>query len=908
PSVMPMQTLTDSVMPVSNLTPSVMPMQTLTDSVMPVSNLTPSVMPMSDLTLSTKITIDSLEPIETPDSNETSGSVTHVNGGSHSPDGFDVQNGNITAIGSNVHIWLSDGDTRPECANPDDQINYYHDGNPKGDGAHTDVFVAHPGSGYTTHQGGNQPIDIQQYLNAIHGDGQQAAGSGHSDYIFLPDRTGLDDTYTNTQGNSNNANVNVNTLDNISIGGSNGVDHNLSLSGVNGIEGIIFGDGSQPYLANNQRTEITSTHAPVGEPEAMVSGTVSGDVEAGDSVDLLVNDHIYHGTVVELADGHLGYHIAVKVADINAGHEVHATLTATDEAGNPFTATADHTFNVDDASEGSTELDASTAANVDLVIDPVTGDDVINHHESQDKTTDVSGTVTGDAREGDDVVVTVGGVSYGGHLFMQNSGELGFRIPVSTGYLVAGQGVHVQVTTTDEAGNTKILMEQDHTVKIDLGADATITIDNTNPDVIMDEDGHSTSMITGGVSGEARVGNIVHLNVHDNDYTGTVVDLGDGHLGYRIPVNTGDLAAGYSIRARIDVTDNAGNTTTATAEHAITQDVPASAPTHNDDAITHDAPVAMENPNPVTHVNGGSGSPDGFDVQEGKIVAVGSNVHLWISEGDLIPKCANPDEQIKHYGNNNGGGNPQGDGSHTDIFVVHQGSGYLQDGSHRELNAINGTTQQVDSGHKDYIFVQDGTESDYHFSFGSNNNANSNVNTLENVSVTGTNNDAGQGLHLQGVNHIEGIIFGDGSAHTANDSRTSIVHSDSHLEGTQTPPDVDHHALANLIENTDNIFHAAPSPETTLHREISAAPGWQPEHPSVGDTAEKVNLSDLAHELENGTDITSLIKGAGQGSGEVAHTVADAHIVSPVMSEPAVIDSVAHSSFDHLLAKPEHHY
>jgi len=49
-------------------------------------------------------------------------------------------------------------------------------------------------------------------------------------------------------------------------------------------------------------------------------------------------------------------------------------------------------------------------------------------------------------------------------------------------------------------------------------------------------------------------------------------------------------------------------------------------------------------------------------------------------------------------------------------------------------------------------------------------------------------------------------------------------------------------------------------------------------------------LSDLAHELENGTSITSLIKGAGQGSGAVAHTVADAHIVSPVMSEPAVID------------------
>ncbi|MCW2477496.1 Ig-like domain-containing protein, partial [Candidatus Symbiopectobacterium sp. NZEC135] len=177
----------------------------------------------------------------------------------------------------------------------------------------------------------------------------------------------------------------------------------------------------------------------------------------------------------------------------------------------------------------------------------------------------------------------------------------------------------------------------------------------------------------------------------------------------------------------------------------------------------------------IIKVNGGSENANGFDVQDGKIVKIGSDVRVWLSPDDTVPESANPAEQIKYYTN----GNPQTDKTHADIFVIHDGSGYWQDGNWRPLNAFTGDSDSVSSGTKsDYVFIEGTVTDGYKGSYGTNNNANTNVNTFDDVSVT----YKGSTL-VQGSNHLDGIIYGDGSFVAANNGRTTTTTSSD--PGTQ---------------------------------------------------------------------------------------------------------------------------
>lgn len=665
----------------------------LTPADVPMTTLTPAFVPQTELTPAkhhdhVNITIDSIVTETTPPTVELHDTITRINGGSGSPDGFDVQDGKIASIGSNVRIYLSEGDAEPQCADPVHQIQHYNDGNQNGDGHYSDIFVVHPGSQYRQGDG------TYHALNAINGN-TQAEKDGHKDYVFVQD--GKDTDYHVENGTNNNSQTNVNTQESVSITGSDGQGHTLDLHGINHIEGVILGDGT--VHTQNVGSTSVETDTPAEKPaeqHSLVTGTVTGDVDLGDIVKLIVNDHHYKGVVVDLGDGHKGYHIDVDPADLKAGESIHVSITVKDEIGHYTTATADHDVR-DEQHPGAHSSDARAAAEPE--------------------------------------------------------------------------------THTPEP--------------------------------------HSQ----------------------------------------------------------------------------------------------------------ITHINGGSETADGFDVQNGKIVSIGSNVHVWLSEGDSEPKCADPKTQINHYKD----GNVNGDGSHADVFVVHDGSGYTRDGNHQGLNGINGTTQSVDGGHKDYVFLQDGKESDFEFSFSSNNNAQTNVNTLDNVTVTG---NGGQGLHLQGMNHLEGVIYGDGTVHTPNEGRTSISHSDAPVSEAEhsllpaAPPAplaeenavhavVEHHAeqphsLNNLLENSDDLFLPAPASSADSASHQSGNPGLvtgKGEH-----AEERINLSDLAHELEHGSDITSLIKGTEQSGNESTIIDPKAHAAPVMVSDSAGMDSLQHSSFDHLLHKPEHQY
>src|SRR5690606_9234061 len=128
-----------------------------------------------------------------------------------------------------------------------------------------------------------------------------------------------------------------------------------------------------------------------------LSGTVSGDVKAGDSVTVTVGGSSYTTTVN--ADGST-WSVGVLGSGLAANGQVDACVTTLDDAGNPNTASTDLTYT------GDTPLPPAcpTRRPSDLY-------DVLNAAEAAGSVT-LSGTVSGDVKAGDSVTVTVGGSSY----------------------------------------------------------------------------------------------------------------------------------------------------------------------------------------------------------------------------------------------------------------------------------------------------------------------------------------------------------------------------------------------------------------------------------------------------------------------------------------------------------------
>src|SRR5690606_11371335 len=169
---------------------------------------------------------------------------------------------------------------------------------------------------------------------------------------------------------------------------------------------------------------------------------------------------------------------------------------------------------------------------------------------------------------------------------------------------------------------------------------------------------------------------------------------------------------------------------------------------------------------PITQVNGGSGVRGGFDVQDGKIVAIGEGVRLWLTEGDAIPEVADG-AVVQYYTQGNAGGS----GSYSDVFVLHSQSAYFYRQSDwapdrkeaKDLDSVHGNEQGENNGLKDYIFVQAEPGMSYSHQFSTNNNAGVNVNTFNGVKVYYSGPNGSGSLLNQVSNQLEGVIYGDGT-------------------------------------------------------------------------------------------------------------------------------------------------
>ncbi|WP_448156703.1 hypothetical protein [Kluyvera ascorbata] len=134
------------------------------------------------------------------------------------------------------------------------------------------------------------------------------------------------------------------------------------------------------------------------------------------------------------------------------------------------------------------------------------------------------------------------------------------------------------------------------------------------------------------------------------------------------------------------------------------------------------------------------------------IVAVGANVIVWVSKGD-VGKYVSKDissSNIREYTS----GNTDGIAGKSDIFILHDGSTYTQgDNTQHAMNAVNGNREASNSTAHDYIFVPgssswsntDGTK-----------NVNDNINYIESVNLTVN------GKTFYGNNRLTEIISGTG--------------------------------------------------------------------------------------------------------------------------------------------------
>lgn len=329
-----------------------------------------------------------------------------------------------------------------------------------------------------------------------------------------------------------------------------------------------------------------------------VTGKVAGDVHVNDVVYLTVKGHVLTGKVVDLGGGVLGYSIKVSTADLLADPHLTATVSTTDAAGNVAKADAETTVIID------TRVDAA------IKIDTVTPDNTLNRDEQMQGHTLVSGTVTGEVHPGDPLVMTINGQIYTGVVEDLGGNKMGFHISVATSDIIASPHIDVSMDVTDAAQNHAHITAH-HNVGLDDKAYAAITIDPVTGDKVLNgaELQKTTTVVSGTVGGDAKAGDIVHLNIGGHLVDTQVIPLPNlgGTLGYSVDVTTQWLQHDPHITATITATDPHGNSARAQAQDVLTIDDHAVATVHINPIVTadHDSVINYnEAHNPLTTVTG----------------------------------------------------------------------------------------------------------------------------------------------------------------------------------------------------------------------------------------------------------------------------------------------------------------
>ncbi|PSU15308.1 Ig-like domain-containing protein [Photobacterium kishitanii] len=236
-----------------------------------------------------------------------------------------------------------------------------------------------------------------------------------------------------------------------------------------------------------------------------VTGTVGGDVKAGDTVTVSVDGKEIGQATVESHNGKLTWTAEVDGSVLSSANKdsVTATVTTKDEAGHSATATDNHDYQVD------------TTIHADITITSIATDDNVTGPDSE-HTQAIIGTVSGDVKAGDIVTVTLDGQQLG-TAEVQADKSWSLSVDGKTLLDAKADNVTATVTATDAAGNSQTATDT-HNYSVDVTA--TIDIDPiTGDNIITQQEGHQKSIdITGTVGGQARAGDVVTLTINNTNY------------------------------------------------------------------------------------------------------------------------------------------------------------------------------------------------------------------------------------------------------------------------------------------------------------------------------------------------------------------------------------------------------
>ncbi|WP_418138899.1 Ig-like domain-containing protein [Marinomonas sp. RS-M-Aa-14] len=300
-----------------------------------------------------------------------------------------------------------------------------------------------------------------------------------------------------------------------------------------------------------------------------ITGWVGGDAKPGDTVTITLDGEVIGSGIVsneQNASGKYTYSVDVLGSDLAtttlANPFVTATVTGTDEAGNPFSASSTEIFKVD------------TFADVDVFLAENNNDGVVNFDEAGNLTVggwlEVGGNVTSiTVTDSEGQMVTLTGnivVSEDG------SGWAYFETNIDVSTLADGE-LSVVVNVTDVYGNEGVSNPQ--SIVKDTVADAgTVTVNAiTSDDVINAEESGQTITVSGkAVGGDISVGDVVKMTINGKEYSTTVAV---GGL-WALAVAGSDLAADTEFEVVVTSSDTAGNTVESktTSTHVVDTTAP----------------------------------------------------------------------------------------------------------------------------------------------------------------------------------------------------------------------------------------------------------------------------------------------------------------------------------------------
>jgi len=313
-----------------------------------------------------------------------------------------------------------------------------------------------------------------------------------------------------------------------------------SVDGTTQTQDITINGADESVVTIDPITDDDVLNATEASGLVTVTGTATGgDIKEGDLVKVVINAKTYE-TAVD-ADG--AWSVDIKGSDLEIGTSFDAIVFSTNAAGvvGVTTATSTHTVDI-----------SATAGTVSVGV--ITSDNVINATESGE-TIPVSGTaIGGDIEAGDIVTIEVNGTEYTTKVAVDGTWTVG----IAGADLAAGTEFDIEITSSDEAGNT-VISSVTSTYTVDLSAQAgTVTIEPITSDDTIDgiELGETVSISGKAVGGDISVGDVVKMTINNTEYSTTVKA---GGIWIIAGVLGSDLAADSEFDVVVTSNDAAGN-------------------------------------------------------------------------------------------------------------------------------------------------------------------------------------------------------------------------------------------------------------------------------------------------------------------------------------------------------------